>query len=201
MVFVRKFKGPCSEERVDCPVRLCPVTISKFRNLPKHLQTKHKFPEPIIKSIINQIRNCIADVEEFCERNLPKNDSPSRDIQGNKLPPIIDHHKRKNLSSGHSTTVSGPIFRGKFPVGCSTQIVSPSTFSLPQLCVVDKHLEPCHRVSRVEGYHHHYVKKYQISPNNNNIKNAMLTTFLFLCVILAKKKKTYDLVLFSFFFC
>lgn len=157
MVFVRKFKGPRSEERVDCPVRSCLVTISKFRNLPKHLQTKHKFCEPIIKSIINQIRNCVAGVEDFCERNLPKNES-SCNIQG-KIPPIIDLCRRKNLFDDQSTILKvttstttstndsrSPTY-GNFPADCSTRIVS--SFSHPRVAdQQQQQREFCRRVSR-----------------------------------------------------
>ncbi|XP_014782203.1 uncharacterized protein LOC106877732 isoform X15 [Octopus bimaculoides] len=72
MVFVRKFKGPSSEDSVQCPVRSCSTVLSKFRNLPKHLRSKHRFNEPIVKSIVSRIRNCVKGIEDFCEGNLPE---------------------------------------------------------------------------------------------------------------------------------
>lgn len=202
MVFVRKFKGPCSEDRVDCPVKFCPVTISKFRNLPKHLQTKHGFREIVIKSIVNQIRNCIPDVEDFCERNLPQNDSSLPCAIRGKIPPVIHcSPRRKNLIANlsPSTTIreiittstndSRSLTCDNFLDGCSTLTIATSV-SHPQLSVLDKRQqhEPS-RVSRAgKGYRH--VQNNQISRGchlyHKNRKNTVRTISFYLSTYTTK---------------
>lgn len=137
MVFVRKFKGPSSEDSVQCPVRSCSAILSKFRNLPKHLRSKHKFNEPVVKSIVCRIRNCVKGIEEFCEGNLPEkvglNSSSGCTIfrADHKIEqPVVRFRNEMSVTSS-STLTAAAEFHGDSPFGLLRNVCDNTIRHIP----------------------------------------------------------------------